>query len=143
MRSQCVTLGKGLSPACDNLLHLRCFRAAESAYSREEQKDTGMEPILLIDDDVELCSMLSDYLGRQDVYKRQLEGSANLGQNPASPIALAIARFPGAFRRNCIYGHSVVRSVVDSVLPVSYTHLDVYKRQGRYLGGNVFSFESI
>ena len=23
-----------------------------------------MEPILLIDDDVELCSMLSDYLGR-------------------------------------------------------------------------------
>src|SRR5271163_2828837 len=25
-----------------------------------------MEPILLIDDDVELCSMLSDYLGRHD-----------------------------------------------------------------------------
>ena len=64
MRSQCVTLGKGLSPACDNLLHLRCFQAPESAYSREEQKDTGMEPLLLIDDDVELCSMLSDYLGR-------------------------------------------------------------------------------
>ena len=30
------------------------------------QKDKGMEPILLIDDDVELCAMLSDYLGRHD-----------------------------------------------------------------------------
>jgi DNA-binding response OmpR family regulator len=30
------------------------------------QKDESMESILLIDDDVELCSMLSDYLGRHD-----------------------------------------------------------------------------
>src|ERR1700681_302132 len=66
MRSRCVILGKGMSPRCDNLLHFRRLIAARSAYSRKWQKDNGMEPILLIDDDVELCAMLSDYLGRHD-----------------------------------------------------------------------------
>ena len=55
-----------MSPRCDNLLHFRRLIAARSAYSRKWQKDNGMEPILLIDDDVELCAMLSDYLGRHD-----------------------------------------------------------------------------
>jgi DNA-binding response OmpR family regulator len=66
VRSRCVILGKGMSPRCDNLLHFRRLIAARSAYSRKWQKDNGMEPILLIDDDVELCAMLSDYLGRHD-----------------------------------------------------------------------------
>ena len=40
-----------------------------------------MEPILLIDDDVELCSMLSDYLGRHG-YQVTLahDGKTGLGK---------------------------------------------------------------
>src|SRR6201996_5750807 len=53
-------LGNGLSRESDNLLHLWRFTGRGWEYRRE----CPMEPILLIDDDVELCSMLSDYLGR-------------------------------------------------------------------------------
>lgn len=45
-----------------------------------------------------------------------LESPAYPGQNTASHIAVVIARFIGAFRPNSIYGYSVARSVVDSVL---------------------------
>src|SRR6201996_2112030 len=55
-------LGNGLSRESDNLLHLWRFTGRGWEYRRE----CPMEPILLIDDDVELCSMLSDYLGRHD-----------------------------------------------------------------------------
>ena len=39
MRSRCVTLGKGVSPRCDNLLHFPCLTTLGSAYSRKWQKD--------------------------------------------------------------------------------------------------------
>jgi DNA-binding response OmpR family regulator len=42
----------------------------------------NVEPILLIDDDVELCSMLSDYLGRHD-YQVTLAHDGKTGLNKA------------------------------------------------------------
>ena len=92
MRSRCVILGKGVSPRCDNLLHFRRPLAAHSAYSRKWQKDNGMEPILLIDDDVELCAMLSDYLGRHDYQVTAAhDGKTGLAKAPAAKAAPAKA----------------------------------------------------
>src|SRR6202453_3558725 len=57
-----------------------------------------MEPILLIDDDVELCSMLSDYLGRHG-YQVTLahDGKAGLGKalGGSHSIALLDVMLPG------------------------------------------------
>ena len=47
----------------DNSLHFYEVRIRRNAYAEKSETDT-LENILLIDDDIQLCSMLTDYLGR-------------------------------------------------------------------------------
>lgn len=57
-----VTSVKFRHGAGDNLLHFRRVRAPRTSYA--ERTGAVVEEILLIDDDIELCSMLKEYLGK-------------------------------------------------------------------------------
>ena len=75
-----------------------------------------MEPILLIDDDVELCSMLSDYLGRHD-YQVTLAHDGKTGLAKALggsySITLLDVMLPG------LDGFEVLRRLRASASPMS------------------------
>ena len=60
-----------------------------------------------------------------DVYKRQ---------SPMMPVvcgSMADVSFDGSSFSSVIFSYPLVLYIIGSFMPVSYTHLDVYKRQGR------------